>query len=316
MPALRAQPAEDRRQRPGVEVDLGAEPVGQHPRQVLGQPAAGDVGERRARPPAPSAASAGAHVDAGRREQRRAERAGAERGRARPSRGPPRSTTRRTRLKPLECTPLEARPSRTSPSATPRGSAAPRSIAPTAKPARSKSPAGVHARHLGGLAADERAPASAQPAAMPSITRAAASTVEPAGGEVVEEEQRLGALADQVVDAHRHEVDADGVEPAGVDREPELGADPVGRGDEDRVGVARGLEVEERAEAAEPRHHPGPRGARRGRLDPLDERVAGVDVDAGLGVGQPVPAVRVTAVPPRVCRADALAHVPDQGNRA
>ena len=103
------------------------------------------------------------------------------------------------------------------------------------------------------------APASAQPAAMPSITRRGGLDVEPAGGEVVEEEQRLGALADQVVDAHGDEVDADGVEPPGLDREPELGADAVGRGDQDRVGVARGPEVEERAEAAEPGHHPGPR---------------------------------------------------------
>ena len=40
-----AQPAEDRRQAPGVEVDVGAEPLGQDARQVLGQPAAGDVGD-------------------------------------------------------------------------------------------------------------------------------------------------------------------------------------------------------------------------------------------------------------------------------
>ena len=107
------------------------------------------------------------------------------------------------------------------------------------------------------------APAAAQPSAMPSITRAAAVDLEPAGGEIVEEEQRLGALADQVVDAHRDEVDADGVEPPGLDGELELGADPVGRGDEDRVGVAGGPQVEERAEPAEPRHHPGPRGRAR-----------------------------------------------------
>jgi hypothetical protein len=50
---------------------------------------------------------------------------------------------------------------------------------------------------------------------MPAIDRGGGVDVEAAGGEVVEEEQRLGALADEVVDAHRHEVDAEAVEAAG-----------------------------------------------------------------------------------------------------
>ena len=44
-PAGGADPAEDRRQRPGAQVDFGAKPLGQHPRQVLGQAAAGDMGQ-------------------------------------------------------------------------------------------------------------------------------------------------------------------------------------------------------------------------------------------------------------------------------
>ncbi len=75
---------------------------------------------------------------------------------------------------------------------------------------------------------------------------------------------------------------------AGVDGDAELGAHPVGRGDEDRVAVARGLQVEKRAKAAQPRHCPGPRGALRGGLDPLDEGVARIDVHPRLGIGQPV----------------------------
>ena len=86
---------------------------------------------------------------------------------------------------------------------------------------------------------------------MPATTRARRLHVELAAGEVVEEEQRLGALHQQVVDAHGDEVDADGGVPAGVDGDLELGADAVGGGDQDRVLEARGLEVEQRAEAAE-----------------------------------------------------------------
>ena len=71
---------------------------------------------------------------------------------------------------------------------------------------------------------------------------------------------------------------------AGGDRDLELGADAVGGGDEDRVAVARRLEVEERAEAAEPRRRSRARRRACQRLQPLDERVAGIDIDAGPAI--------------------------------
>jgi hypothetical protein len=39
------------------------------------------------------------------------------------------------------------------------------------------------------------------------------------GGKVVEKKQRLGALDHDVVDAHRDQVDADGIVAASIDRE-------------------------------------------------------------------------------------------------
>jgi hypothetical protein len=72
--------------------------------------------------------------------------------------------------------------------------------------------------------------------------------------------------------------------PAGGDREFELGADAVGGGDQDRIRVARRLEVEQRAEAAQPRRRPGARGRLGERLDRLDQGIAGIDVDAGIAV--------------------------------
>ena len=50
------------------------------------------------------------------------------------------------------------------------------STTPTAKPARSYSPGGVHARHLGGLAADQRAAGLLAAGAMPLITSVAVAT--------------------------------------------------------------------------------------------------------------------------------------------
>ncbi|MCY1212281.1 hypothetical protein D9M72_240140 [compost metagenome] len=90
---------------------------------------------------------------------------------------PARSITLRTRLKPLECTPAEARPSTTSPGLT----FWPVRIfdfstAPTAKPARSYSPAG-YMPGISAVSPPMRAqPESSQPRAMPPTTAAAVST--------------------------------------------------------------------------------------------------------------------------------------------
>jgi len=62
----------------------------------------------------------------------------------------------------------------------------------------------------------------------------------------------------------------------------QLGADAVGGGHQQGIRVARGLGVEQPAEAAELGRRAGPPGRRRQRLDGLDEGVAGVDVDPGL----------------------------------
>ena len=93
---------------------------------------------------------------------------------------------------------------------------------------------GIHAGHLRRLAADQGA--AGAPAAFGDAGDDATSGVdiEPAAGIVVEEEQRLGALDHDVVDAHRHQVDADRVGNARLDRDLELGADAVGARDEDR----------------------------------------------------------------------------------
>ena len=154
-----------------------------------------------------------------------------------------------------------------------------------AKPARSYSPAA----YMPGISAVSppisAQPACSQPAAMPLITAAATSTSSLPHGEVVEEEQRLGALHEDVVDAHRDEVDADRVVAVERERELELGADAVGAGDEHRLAVAL-ADLDQRAEAADAGEHLGAQRALGERLDALDQRVAGVDVDAGVAIGK------------------------------
>ena len=113
----------------------------------------------------------------------------------------------------------------------------------------------IDPRHLGGLAADQRAARLLAAFGDAADHRLGHAEIELAGGEIVEKEQRLGALHDDVVDVHGDEVDADAVMNAGLDGELELGADAVGGGDQHRVLEAASLEVEQAAEAADAAEH-------------------------------------------------------------
>ncbi len=147
---------------------------------------------------------------------------------------------------------------------------------------------GIHAGHLRGLAADQRS--ARLDAALDDALdhRLRHVDAELAGRVVVEEEQRLRALHDHVVHAHRDQVDADRVVAAGLDRQPELGADAVGAGDQHRLAVAPHRNLEQRAEAAEAAEHFGAQRALDGGLDAFDQLVAGLDIDAGIFVGNRV----------------------------
>ena len=81
-------------------------------------------------------------------------------------------------------------------------------------------------------------PACRQPSAIAGDHPLGDAVVELPGGEIVEEEERLGALDDQIVGAHRDQVDADAVVAAAVDRELELGADAVIGGDQQRIAYS------------------------------------------------------------------------------
>ena len=104
-------------------------------------------------------------------------------------------------------------------------------------------------------------PAWRQPSAIAGDDALGDVALELAGREIVEEEQRLGALHDQIVDAHRDEIDADPVVAIAVDRELELGADAVVGRDQQRIVEARRLEIEEAAEAAQLGIGAGARGS-------------------------------------------------------
>ena len=73
---------------------------------------------------------------------------------------------------------------------------------------------------------------------------------------------------------------------AGLDRDLDLGADAVGRGDQDRVGKPAALRSNSPPKPPISASAPGRRGRAHQRLDQLHHAVAGIDVDAGLGIGE------------------------------
>ena len=79
-------------------------------------------------------------------------------------------------------------------------------------------------------------------------------------GHVVEEEQRFGPAAQGVVDAHGHQVDAHRLVITHRAGHLELGAHPVGTGDQYRVFILAGEEAVGEVEAEEAREAIRPRG--------------------------------------------------------
>ena len=106
-----------------------------------------------------------------------------------------------------------------------------------------------------------------------------------AGGEIIQEEQRFGALNDQIVHAHGHQVDADRVVHAAFDCHHQLGADAIGGGHQNRIGIAGRAQVEQRAESAKAAKYAGPDRRSGSRFDGVDQRVARLDIHPGLAVG-------------------------------
>ena len=107
---------------------------------------------------------------------------------------------------------------------------------------------GIDARHLGRFAADQRTAGLAAPFRDPRYDCGRDLRIELSGGVIVEKEQGLGPLNDEIVHAHGHEVDSHGVVAARLVGDLDLGADAVVGRHQDRVGEARGLQVEESAE--------------------------------------------------------------------
>src|ERR1043166_7209025 len=128
---------------------------------------------------------------------------------------------------------------------------------------------GIHSRHLGSLAADQRASGLLAAGGDAFYHFGSYADVELAAGEVIEKQQRLRALHQDVIHAHRNQVDADGVVPVQLKGKLELGADAVSSGNQPRLAIPR-RNFQQPAEAADTRQHLGTQRLASKRLDVLD----------------------------------------------
>ena len=143
----------------------------------------------------------------------------------------------------------------------------------------------IHARHLGRLAAQQRAAGLLAAPGNAAHHGCCRVHVQMPAGEIVQEEEWLGPLHQDVVDAHGHQVDADGVVHVQREGQFQLGADAVGTRDQHRFTVA-GRHLEEPPETANAREQTRPARARRQRPDALDQRITCIDIDPGIPVGK------------------------------
>ena len=110
---------------------------------------------------------------------------------------------------------------------------------------------------LGGFSADESAAGLDAALGNPRHDLGDLLRVILSAGDVIQEEQRLGAAAHHVVDAHGHRVDTDGVVLVQEHGDFQLGANAVGAGNQHRLLHAGQIGSEQASEPADARHHPG-----------------------------------------------------------
>ena len=163
----------------------------------------------------------------------------------------------RIKEKPLECGPEEGSPSTTSPARVFEPSMmASFSTDADAKAREIVVRAVIHAGHLGGFAADQRAAGLHAALDDARDDPFADIDIEFAAGEVVQEEQRLGALNDDVVDAHGHQIDAHPVVPMRVDSQAQFGADAIGSRYQHGLAIAVQGHLDQGTKAADARPTP------------------------------------------------------------
>ncbi len=277
------QPVEHRWPGPRVGIDPRIHVAWQDAGQVLGQATAGDMGDAR-NGMGLQRRQHRAHVDAGRGEQEVAYRPAAD-GRGRPVGGSFENAADQrvaVGMRPGGCQAQDHVPG--------LNRAAVEQLCPVhdtdAETGQVEIAWCIHAGHLCRLPAQQRTAGLTASFGHACHDGGAGLYVQLACREVVEEEQRLGALHQHVVHAHSHQVDAHRIQAPEVDGQPQFGAYTVGTRNKNGVLVGGSIELEQATEAADAAEHAPTVSRGNQRFDSVYQFIAGVDIDTGVPVSQ------------------------------
>ena len=148
----------------------------------------------------------------------------------------------------------------------------------------------IHAGHFCGFATDERAARKLASFGNARDDRRGRFEVKLAARIIVEKEKRLGPLHDQIICAHRDQIDANPFVPPRFDGEFQLRADAVIGGNQQRISKACRAQIEKPAKTAKISRSSGPArglGKRRYRADKgvaSGDRYTSLSIGIGLGL--------------------------------
>lgn len=145
----------------------------------------------------------------------------------------------------------------------------------------------VHARHLSGLSAQERAASLSAALCNPRDHIGTHGRLQMTGGKVVEEEERLRPRDQYVVHAHGHQIDAHGVMAIQGESQLELGADSVGAADQHGIGVPGFRETKQPSKTTDTSKDASPMGRSGQGTDSCDQVFARVNIHTSIAVGEP-----------------------------
>ena len=101
----------------------------------------------------------------------------------------------------------------------------------------------IHARHFRRFATNQRATGCFTASGNTVDNARGVFNIQFASRKIVEEKQWLSALAHQIIDAHGHQINPNCVDISGINRNTQLGADPVRGRNQDRIVVSRAFQI-------------------------------------------------------------------------
>ncbi len=143
----------------------------------------------------------------------------------------------------------------------------------------------IHSGHFGGFAANQGATGLSAALGNPLNHCRRSFDIQLAGGEIIEEEQRLSTLHDQVIDTHGNEINADRIVLSSINGDLQFRPDTVIGSNQNRIPEPGRFKIEQTAKTADLAVSARSPGGFDCRLDAFNQRIARINIDTGIGIG-------------------------------